>query len=469
MSALRFTARARLRHTAEPLAHYQTRWGACLFYMDRKPLAETLATAALAGPLACDGLVERWTGVFGKSRRWLRPLASRLVERFGESSRPRRFHIVRFLLVDEGFSTAAGRESWQPIVSSKPKMCPAGETARTWKVPRILTPGDLARWLDLPFDQLAWFADLRTLERLTPEGPLRHYRYRWLTKRDGTARLIEVPKPRLKAMQRRILAEILDRIPPHRAAHGFRAAHSIRTFVAPHVGRALVLRLDLRDFFPSIWRARVMAIFLTAGYPEPVAELLAGFCTNTTPRPVLDEAPVTNAEMRRRVRLLYARPHLPQGAPTSPALANLAAWRLDCRLAGLAHSVAANYTRYADDLVFSGETDFARNAHRLAIHVGAIAIEEGFEVHWHKLRAMRRGVAQHAAGLVLNDCVNIPRGDFDRLKAILHNCARHGPASQNRAKYPDFRAHLAGRLAHLEMIAPARARKLRADFERITW
>ena len=252
--------------------------------MDRKPLAKTLATAALAGSLTCDGLVARWSEVFGKRPRWLRPLARRLIAAVGENARPRRFHIVRFFLADAGFADAAAREPSHFDPSSKPKMCPAGKAARSWKVPRILTPGALARWLDVPFEQLAWFADLRTLERLAPEGPLRHYRYRWLTKRDGSARLIESPKPRLKAMQRRILAEILDRIPPHPAAHGFRAAHSIRTFVAPHVARALVLRLDLRDFFPSIWRARIMAIFLTAGYPEPVAALLAGLCTNTTPR-----------------------------------------------------------------------------------------------------------------------------------------------------------------------------------------
>ena len=436
--------------------------------MDRKPLAEFLAAAALAGPLTGDGLFARWTEVLGKRPRWLRPLASRLLAAVGENTRPRRFHIVRFLLADARFAEAAARDSLRSRRSLKPKMCPAGKAARSWKVPRILTPAALARWLDVPFDQLAWFADLRTLERVAPEGPLRHYRYRWLTKRDGSARLIESPKPRLKAMQRCILAEILDRIPPHPAAHGFRAAHSIRTFVAPHVARALVLRLDLRDFFPSIWRARIMAIFLTAGYPEPVAALLAGLCTNTTPRPVLEAAPIAPIA-RRRLRDLYARPHLPQGAPTSPALANLAAWRFDCRLAGLAQATAAHYTRYADDLLFSGDAAFARTAHRLAIHIGAIAIEEGFEVHWHKLRAMRPGVAQHAAGLTLNERINIPRADFDRLKAILHNCVLHGPASQNRAAHPDFRAHLTGRLAHMEMIAADRARKLRAEFERIVW
>ena len=440
--------------------------------MDRKSFAEALATAALAGPLIEEELRARWAELLGVSRRWISTLARRIVAEFGECGRPRRFRIVRFLLDDDGFAKAFDRQVDLTFIfapAPRPRMSPAGKVARAWKVPRIVTPAALARWLDLPFEQLAWFADLKTLERLVPDGPLRHYRYRWLTKRDGSARLLEIPKSRLKAMQRRILAEILDRIPPHPAVHGFRAARSIRTFVAPHIARDLVLRLDLRDFFPCIWRARVLAIFLTAGYPEPVATLLAGFCTNTTPRAVLENAPVTNATAHRRIRLLYARPHLPQGAPTSPALANLAAWRLDCRLAGLAQAVGASYTRYADDLLFSGGADFARRAHRFAIHVGAIVLEEGFEVHWHKLRAMRPGVAQRAAGLVLNERINFPRADFDRLKAILRNCVRHGPASQNREKHRDFRAHLAGRLAHVEMVAPDRALKLRAEFERIAW
>lgn len=440
-------------------------------FMDRKPLAEALADAALAGPFATLEIVPRWGAALDHKHRWMQPLARRLVAHFGEYKRPRRFRIVRFLLADDGFSKAASAPTIVIVEQQQqqPRMCPGGDAPRAWKVPPILTPGALARWLDLPYEQLLWFADVRTLEGQLPEGPLRHYRYRWLSKRDGTPRLVEAPKPRLKAMQRKILAEILDRIPPHGAAHGFRAAHSIRTFVAPHTARALVLRLDLRDFFPSILRARILAIFLTAGYPERVATLLTGLCTNTTPRAVLDTAPIASFAPRRQLKLLYARPHLPQGAPTSPALANLAAWRFDCRLAGLAKSAGAAFTRYADDLLFSGDTGFARGAHRFMIHVGAIALEESFEVHWRKVRAMRPGVAQRAAGLVLNSHVNIPRADFDRLKATLHNCVRHGPSLQNRDAHPDFRAHLAGRLAHVEQIAPARARKLRALFARIDW
>src|SRR6185437_9583766 len=130
-------------------------------------------------------------------------------------------------------------------------------------------------------------------------------------------------------------------------------------------------------------------------------------------------------------RALYARPHLPQGAPTSPALANLCLYRADCRLAGLAKSAEAEYTRYADDLAFSGGDAFERCVERFSTHVAAILFEEGFSVHHRKTRIMRQGVRQHLAGLVSNRCMNVARSDFDRLKATLTNCVRLGPASQN--------------------------------------
>jgi hypothetical protein len=353
-------------------------------------------------------------------------------------------------------------------------MAPARGAPQTWSVPALPTFGRLAEWLGEPPNKLAALADWRSLERQAAEGPLRNYRYHMRPKRSGGVRLIETPKARLKAIQRRVLHEILDLVPAHPAAHGFRRDRSIKTYLARHIGRHVVLRMDLRDFFPSVSRARVVALFMAIGYPQDAARALAGLCTNAAPAELWNSdlcggAAEREREERRRWERLYTRPHLPQGAPTSAALANLCAYRLDCRLTGLARRAQADYTRYADDLLFSGDAHFARRVRRFAAHASAIALDEGFEIQYRKTRIQRRGVRQQAANVVLNAHLNVRREEYDRLKAILCNCARHGPASQNRDRIPDFRAHLLGKIAYVEMLNPVRAKRLRMLFGAIAW
>ena len=176
-----------------------------------------------------------------------------------------------------------------------------------------------------------------------------------------------------------------------------------------------------------------------------------------------------NPEHLHETRMLYSRPHLPQGTPTSPALANCLSYRVDCRLTGLAHAAGATYTRYADDLAFSGGKDFVRVANRFSLHVAAILYEEGHEVHHRKTRIMQQGVRQYLAGTVVNERLNIPRPDYDRLNVILTNCLRHGPASQNREGHPAFRSHLEGRISFVHMVSPAKAVRLRALYDEIDW
>jgi retron-type reverse transcriptase len=196
--------------------------------------------------------------------------------------------------------------------------------------------------------------------------------------------------------------------------------------------------------------------------------LLTGICTTATPASVFSQSPVGRLA-DWRLRNLLGTPHLPQGAPTSPALANLSAWRLDQRLAGLARRLGANYTRYADDIAFSGDDVFAERTQTL-LHVAKEIVEsEDFAVNARKTRLMRRGARQQVTGIVVNDHLNVPRPSYDALKAILHNCARHGPAAQNRHGVPDFRAHLDGRVAWVEAVNPPRGAKLRRIFEAIAW
>ena len=340
-----------------------------------------------------------------------------------------------------------------------------------WDIPPIESAGALADWLLLEYGQLDWFADLKGLAYKTTRPRLQHYHYCLLPKSSGSVRLIEAPKPWLKKLQRQILTEILDKVPPHPAAHGFVKARSVKTFIAPHVGQRVVLRMDLRDFFPTFSGARIQTFFRVLGYPESVADLLGGICTNVTPRNVWTDPAAIGVDPLQlyELRTLYARPHLPQGAPASPALANVCTYRADCRLTGLAQSAGAQYTRYADDLAFSGGEAFDQRVERFSTHVAAILLEEGLQVNHRKTRIMRQGVRQHLAGLVANQHMNVMRTDFDRLKAILANCIRFGPASQNREAHSSFRSHLEGRLAFVETINPGKAKRLRALFEQIQW
>ena len=423
-----------------------------------------LARAFLAGPPDVEQVIARAGHALGKPWRWLTPLAARYADAFAGRTRPRQRDVVAFLRNDPGFQRAWARSAGLLKVAhwlTPPQKMQPVAAAAVWEVPAIESAGDLAAWLGLEDTELAWFADLKRLGYKTGRQRLRHYHYRVLAKQFGAIRLIEAPKPNLKQLQRRILARILYAIPPHPSAHGFVRGRSIRTFVATHVGQRVVLRMDLRDFFPSIGAARIQAFFRTAGYPEPVADLLTGICTNVAPRDLWRELGDSRA--------LYARPHLPQGAPTSPALANVCAYQMDCRLTGLARSAGAAYTRYADDLAFSGGAEFERSVERFAVHVAAIAGEEGFRVNHRKTRVMRAGVRQHLAGLVTNRRINIRRDDYDRLKATLINCVRRGPEGQNRDGHRLFRAHLEGRVAFVESVHPARGARLRRTFDLIQW
>jgi hypothetical protein len=433
--------------------------------MVKRWIFNALAKAFVSGEATADAIVERAAKLLGRRWRWLRPLAVRYLAAMAADAHPRLRNAAAFLRADESFRKASWRhrrklriENW---LQESPRMDPVA-AAGHWDLPRIETAGELAHWLELTIGELEWFADLKGLSRKKSEPRLRHYRYRVLRKDAANVRLIEAPKGRLKALQRRILSGILELIPPHEAVHGFRKGRSIQTYCAPHVGQRVVLKMDLRDFFPAISGARIQGLFRTMGYPEAVADLLAGLCTNSTPREVWNG-------VDWNTQMLYARRHLPQGAPTSPALANLCAYHVDCRLSGLAAAAGATYTRYADDLAFSGDAAFARCAERFSLRAAAVLLEEGFAVHHRKTRLMRRSVRQHLAGLVVNERLNVRRADFDELKAILTNCARHGPLSQNSLEHGDFRAHLQGRLAFLASVHAERGRKLEGLFEQIKW
>jgi hypothetical protein len=437
----------------------------------RAGIARALAAAFLAGEWEPDGMTVRAQAALGGRPRWL-GIAVREVHathRVRPADAPRELTAI----VDRSLRLldAEGRLTRPPPHVPAPSFAP--EMGRMpWPVPAGETAADLAALLDLYPGELAWLADRRGMERsATPR--LRNDRYRWLARPAAPPRLIERPKALLKETQRRILHGILDAIPPHEAAHGFRRGHSAVTHARRHMGQEVVVRFDLEDFFASIAAGRVYGIFRTAGYPESVAHHLTGLVTNAVPPDEWAGAPhpADPAALGAHARMgrLLAAPHLPQGAPTSPALANLCAYRLDCRMAGLADAFGAVYSRYADDLAFSGGRGLRARAPGLRRTVAAVVTDEGFRLNLRKSALATRAGRQRVCGIVVNARTNAPREDYDRLRAALHEAATRGPAAANRAGVPDLRAHLLGRIGWVEALNPARGPVLRRQLAAIDW
>jgi hypothetical protein len=266
-------------------------------------------------------------------------------------------------------------------------------------------PGKFWRWLrdgtGLGVDELARRLGLSAahLQNLQP-----NYRERPIPKRSGGRRLLAVPSDELKAVQRRLLRRLLKRLRCHPAARGFQPGESIVTNALPHAGRAVVVRLDLRDFFPATSAGRVYGYARQIGWDRQAARLLTRLCTH--------------------------RGGLPQGAPTSPRLSNLVNYRLDRRVAALADKLGVGYSRYADDLTLSFPADERDKIRYLVRFVRRVAAEAGYRVHGRKkLRIRRRHQQQRVTGLVVNAGVRLPRRTRRWLRAVEHRLRTGRPAT----------------------------------------
>jgi hypothetical protein len=241
------------------------------------------------------------------------------------------------------------------------------------------------------------------------------YRKFQIPKRSGGQRTIYEPTEGLKRVQRLLLRKLLMRLSAHACAHGFERGRSTVTGARPHERKAVVVRMDLRDFFGATKAARVHDYFARAGWDSDAAQLLTRLCTHEG--------------------------SLPQGAPTSPRLSNLVNFKLDARLNALARKFGADYTRYADDMAFS----FASGDHeQLAPFIRTakkILREEGYELHTRKkLQIRRRHHRQTVTGLVVNERVGLPRATRRWLRAVEHHASQGRETTLTPAQLEGWRA-----------------------------
>jgi RNA-directed DNA polymerase len=412
-----------------------------------RQISAAVAAAFLAGPWDPTAMRVRLHRSLGiQPQRWTHRLVQQVLPLYPRPplDRPRELAaVIRALPAWDPMRLPSRVAHWYLVPTDMGPM--------PWPVRQLATVGALARLLDVDAGELAWFADVRNLERSVSE-PLRHYRWRQLPKRDGV-RLIAAPKPRLKEIQRRILRHLLTAIPVHEAAHGAVPGRSVRTALLPHARSAVVIRADLRSFFASVPAHRVYALLRRAGYPEPVAHLVTGLCT-TVPPAGLQTGPV--------------RPQLPPGAPTSPALANLVCFALDRRLTGLAAAFGARYTRYVDDLTFSGGPRLGSSSRSFLDRVSQVVQAEGHRLVPAKSIVLNSSGRQQALDAVLNERPTISRQDRDNLRALLHNCAVNGWRTQSRGR-PNFPAYVRGRIAHVAGLDPVAGNRLLLRYEAVDW
>jgi retron-type reverse transcriptase len=320
-------------------------------------------------------------------------------------------------------------------------------------LPILSTPAQLASALKISVPQLRWLAfHTEVATRI-------HYVHFTVPKRSGGVRTLSAPHRRLATAQNWILETILERLPVESAAHGFVPKRSILTNASNHVGRQVVVNMDLEGFFPSITFPRIRSVFHRCGYSPAVATILALLCT---------ECPRKQVQYAGQPYFVATGPRgLPQGACTSPALSNLVARRLDKRLQGLAAKLNLTYTRYADDLTFSGDGELKERVGYVMARVRHIAQDEGFVVNEKKSRVLRRNAAQEVTGLVVNDRPGVRRKEVRRLRAILHRAKREGLAAQNREGRESFPSWLQGMIAYVAMSQPEVGQKLKRDFESV--
>lgn len=231
-------------------------------------------------------------------------------------------------------------------------------------------------------------------------------------KTGSKVRIIEAPRPELKKLQRLLLDTLLYKLEPTEYAHGFLPGRSTVTNAQPHVGCDWVVTADIKDFFPSITTAQVLDALKPLGLSAQRLDIIVALVTRDG--------------------------RLPQGTPTSPHIANLVVRRMDMELSA---QKGWTYTRYADDLAFSG----GDNPHHLMQEVLLIVRSYGFQLAQHKTRIMPRSQRQIVTGIVVNEKLALPKGTRRKLRAMLHKLKKE-PVGGQRGQV------IKGHVAHAQSV-----------------
>ncbi|MDY6803738.1 MAG: reverse transcriptase family protein [Cyanobacteriota bacterium] len=320
-------------------------------------------------------------------------------------------------------------------------------------LPLLETAADLAATMNISIGELRFLAFSRQTSTVS------HYIRFKIPKKTGGDRLISAPMPRLKSAQTWILTDILEKLPLHDAACGFRSGRSILTNAEPHVGADVIINFDLKNFFPSISYKRVKGLFRSFGYSEAVATILGLLATEAETEEVELDGQTYYVALGDR--------HLPQGSPASPAITNIMCRRLDRRLAGMAAELGFVYTRYADDLTFSASGENLRHICNILRRTESIVTHEGFALNQDKTRIMRKNRRQEVTGVVVNEKPTVCRKELRRFRATLYQIELDGPDGKRWGNTDNVLAAIEGFANFVAMVNPDKGMELVARVKRI--
>ncbi len=259
----------------------------------------------------------------------------------------------------------------------------------------------------------------------------------------GKSRIILAPSQPLKSRQHWILKEILNKLPTNECCHGFVQHRSIKTNAEMHINQTQVLCMDIHNFFPSINIDRVFEVFHSIGYTSKVAQALAQLCTHND--------------------------ILPQGAPTSPALANIIFSPIDQQILNAISAKNITYTRYADDLTFSATYDIDF----IISMISDIINTNGFEINNSKTHLMKSPYRKIITGLVVTDTVKVPRYFKRKFNQELYYCEKYGVASHLKKcksnKKINFKEYMYGKAYYIKMIEPDLGERYLRRLDLIIW
>jgi RNA-directed DNA polymerase len=226
-----------------------------------------------------------------------------------------------------------------------------------------------------------------------------YYRSFNIRKKNGRFRNIKEPLPSLKEIQLWILNYILYEIPVSKYAKAYIVGRSLKDNVKFHVEKEKVLSLDVEDFFPSIKRKAVESIFLNAGYSSNISNLLSKLCC-------LNET-------------------LPQGAPTSPYISNIYMNGVDESIADFCTKRKIKFTRYADDLMFSGSFNEDEVVNFVVEQLNTV----GLKINVNKTKLMKRNVPQMVTGVVVNKKMQLLKNERKKIRLEMHYIKKFGLSS----------------------------------------